>query len=155
MLRSGRWPLAAAWLVTIGALSASSRGQTPAAPARTDEELAAARLLFAQALKDEQDARYELALDEFRRVRDVRDTAPVEYRIATCLEGLSRFTEALSAYGEAIRLAGADATAPTSAEIAAGSRERVDALSKRVAHLQLALSDHAPAGAQIHVDGKP
>ena len=151
MLRSGRWLLAAAWLVAVGALSSPSRGQPPPPPPRTDAELAAARQLFAQALHDEQEKRFDVALDGFRRVREVRDTAPVEYRIATCLEGLGRFAEALSAYDSAVRLSEGDAAA---ADVAAGSRERLDALSKRVAHLSLTLSARAPSDAAIRVDGK-
>jgi len=152
MLRSGRWLLAAAWLAAFGALSAPSRGQAPTPPLRTEEELAAARQLFAEAFRDEQGRRFDVALDGFRRVRDVRDTASVEYRIATCLEGLGRLAEALSAYDAAIRLTEGDATA---ADVAVGSHERIDALSRRVAHLTLTLSTHAPQDAAIRVDGKP
>jgi hypothetical protein len=151
MLRSGRWLLAAASLSVFSALSSPSRGQVPTPPARTEAELASARQLFAEALRDERDRRFDVALDGFRRVRDVRDTAPVEYRIATCLEGLSRLAEALSAYEAAIRLTEGDASG---ADVAAGSQERVDALSRRVAHLRVALSMHAPADAAIRVDGK-
>jgi hypothetical protein len=150
MLRSGRWLLAAAWLATSGALSRPSLAQAP--PPRTDAELAAARQLFAQALHDEQERRFDVALAGFRRVRDVRDTAAVEYRIATCLEGLGHFAEAISAYDAAVRLSEGDAAA---ADVAAGSRERVDALSKRVAHLTLTLSVRAPPDAEIRLDGKP
>lgn len=151
MLRSGRWLLAAASLLVFSALSSLSRGQAPTPPARTEAELASARQLFAEALRDERDRRFDVALDGFRRVRDVRDTAPVEYRIATCLEGLGRLAEAMSAYEAAIRLTEGDASG---ADVAAGSQERVDALSRRVAHLHVALSTHAPADAAIRVDGK-
>jgi hypothetical protein len=152
MLRSGRWLFAAAWLAAVSALSSPSRGDAPSATPRTEAELAAARQLFSDALREEQDKRFDVALEGFRRVRDVRDTAPVEYRIATCLEGLGRLTEALSAYDAAIRLTEGDAGA---ADVAAGSRERTDALSRRVAHLRLALSTRAPPDAAIRVDGKP
>jgi hypothetical protein len=150
MLRSGRWLLAAAWLAAASALSWPSGAQAP--PPRTDAELAAARQLFAEALHDEQEKRFGVALDGFRRVRDARDTAPVEYRIATCLEGLGRLADAISAYDAAIRLGEGDAAA---ADVAAGSRERIDALSKRVAHLTLTLSARAPLDAEIRLDGKP
>jgi len=152
MLRSGRWLFAAAGLVAASALSSASRAQPPTSPTRTEAELAAARQLFAEALRDEQEKRFDAALDEFRRVRDVRDTAPVEYRIATCLEGLRRLTDALATYDTAIRLTERD---PAAADVAAGSRERIDALSKRVAHLELALSAHAPPDAELRVDGRP
>jgi hypothetical protein len=152
MLRSGRWLLAAAWFAAFSALSSPSRGQAPTPPPRTEAELVAARQLFAEALRDEQDRRFEVALDRFRRVREVRDTASVEYRIATCLEGLGRLAEALAAYDDAIRMTEGDATA---GDVAAGSRERIDALSRRVAHLHLTLSTHAAPDAELRVDGRP
>jgi hypothetical protein len=152
MLRSGRWLFAAAWLAAFSALSSPSRGQPPTPPSRTEAELEAARQVFADALRDEQDRRFDVALDGFRRVRDVRDTAPVEYRIATCLEGLGRLAEALAAYDAAIRLTEGDTGG---ADVAAGSRERIDALSRRVAHLRLTLSTRAPPDTELRVDGKP
>ena len=152
MLRSGRWLFAAAGLVAASALSSASRAQAPTSPPRNEAELAAARQLFAEALHDEQEKRLDVALDEFRRVRDVRDPAPVEYRIATCLEGLGRLADALATYDAAIRLTEGD---PAAADVAAGSRERIDALSRRVAHLQLALSARAPPDAELRVDGRP
>ena len=151
MLCSGRWLLAAAWLAALTGAASPSMGQPPRAPLRTESELAAARRLFADALRDEQDRRFDAALDEFRQVRDVRDTAPVEYRIGTCLEGLGRLAEAMAAYDAAIRLTEGDAAA---ADVAAGSRERLDALSKRVAHLVLTLSSRTPPGAEVLVDGR-
>jgi hypothetical protein len=39
-------------------------------------------------------------------------------------------------------------------DVANGSRDRLEALSKRVGHLRLALSSHAPEGADVRVDGK-
>jgi hypothetical protein len=150
MLRPGSWLLAAAWLVACSALASPSRGQPPSPPARSDEDLAAARKLFADALRDEQARRFDVALEAFRRVREVRDTAPVEYRIGTCLEGLGRLAEALSAYDAAIRLGEGDAA---QGELVAGSRERVEALSRRVAHLDLTPSTHAPPDAEMRVDG--
>jgi hypothetical protein len=150
MLRTGRWLLAAAWLAASGALASPSPGQPPSPPPRTEEELAAARRLFADALRDEEARRFEVALDAFRRVRDVRDTAPVEYRIGTCLEGLGRLTEAMSAYDGAVRLGEGDIA---QADLVAGSRERADVLSKRVAHLSLTPSSHAPPDAEMRVDG--
>jgi tetratricopeptide (TPR) repeat protein len=149
MLRPGRWLLAAAWLAASSALALPSRGQSAPAP-RTEEELAAARKLFADALNEEQARRFDVALEAFRRVREVRDTAPVEYRIGTCLEGLGRLAEALSAYDAAVRLGEGDAA---QADLVAGSRDRIDVLSKRVAHLSLTPSSHAAPDAEMRVDG--
>jgi hypothetical protein len=147
MLRSGRWLLAAAWLFASRALSSPSRGQAP--PPRTDAELGAARQLFAEALRAEKEKRFDVALDGFRRVREVRDTAPVEYRIGTCLEGLGRLPEAISAYTAAVRLSEGDAAA---ADVGAGSRERIDALSKLVPPPPPA---QAPPDSGPHPDEKP
>jgi len=152
MLRSGRWLLAAAWVAASSVLSSPSRGQPPPSTPRTEEELGVARRLFAEALRDEQDQRFEVALEAFRRVREVRDTAPVEYRIGTCLEGLGRLTEARSAYDAAVRIGEGDAA---QTELVAGSRERLDVLSKRVAHLGLTLSSRAAPDAVVRVDGIP
>jgi hypothetical protein len=150
MLRPGRWLLAAAWLAASSALASPSRGQPPPSQPRSEEELAAARKLFAEALNEEEARRFDAALEEFRRVRDVRDTAPVEYRIGTCLEGLGRLTEALSAYDAAVRLGEGDVA---QADLVAGSRDRVDVLSRRVAHLSLTPSSHAAPDAEMRVDG--
>jgi hypothetical protein len=151
--RSARWLLASAWLVAAAAVSSPSWAQTSPSPEpRTEADLATARKAFADALHDEQERRYEAALEGFRRARDIRDAAAVEYRIGTCLEGLGRLAEALSAYDAAIRLSAGDTTA---GDVATASRERTDALSKRVAHLTLTLSTHAPQGAEVRVDGRP
>jgi hypothetical protein len=60
---------------------------TRAAPAQSSD-LDRARALFAEALSDQEAGRTAMALEKYRRVAEVRDTAQVEYRIGTCLEGL-------------------------------------------------------------------
>jgi hypothetical protein len=157
MLLPGKRLLSVAWLAAAMAGFAASpparaQPEPSAPPARTEAELAAGRKLFAEALHDEDEGRFDVALDEFRRVLEVRDTAAVEYHIGTCLEGLGHFVDALSAYGAAAKLSDGDRAA---ADVAAGSRERIDSLSKRVGHLTLALSSHAPPGAEARVDGRP
>src|ERR1700733_8556393 len=64
-------------------------------------DLAAARALFAEALRDEEASRFPEALEKFRRVRAVRDTAAVEYRIGSCYEGLGRRAAAYDAFRRA------------------------------------------------------
>ncbi len=151
MVRPGKWLLAAAWLTAIGVASSPSRAQAPSpAQPRTEAELATARKSFAEALRDQKEQRFEAALDGFRRARDVRDAAPVEYRIGMCLEELGRLPEALSAYDAAVRLSEGD---PSAADVASASRDRIGALSRRVAHLILTLSPHAPRDSEVRVDG--
>ena len=65
--------------------------------AQSAEELAAARKLCTEALLDERDQRYEIALAKFQRVRDVKDTAAVRYRIGACQEGLGKLRDAAAA----------------------------------------------------------
>src|ERR1019366_8707267 len=73
--------------------------QSVAAP--TPDPLVAARALFAEALQDEEAGRFAVALEKFERVRAVRDTASIEYRIASCHEGLGEPAEAYRAYDAA------------------------------------------------------
>jgi hypothetical protein len=109
-----------------------------ASPARaeppTDDPLPVARALFAEALRDEEAGRFADALDKFERVRAVRDTASVEYRIGSCHEGLGEPVPAYRAYLAARTLAASD---PQSADIAQAASERLDALSKQVAQLAI------------------
>ncbi len=108
------------------------------APAHADppaaDPLPAARALFADALRDEEAGRLADALDKFERVRAVRDTASVEYRIASCQEGLGQPVPAYRAYLAARTLAAND---PQSADIARAASQRLDALSKQVAQLAI------------------
>src|SRR5262245_58006166 len=73
-------------LAALAALPASAAAQTP-------DELRAARELFQEAFKDEQDKRYDDALEKFRRVARVRESASVRYRIATVLAALGKLRE--------------------------------------------------------------
>src|SRR5205085_8512487 len=68
------------------------------AHAQTNEELQAARELFQEAYKDEQEKRYDVALEKFRRVAAVKESAQVRYRIASVLESMNRLREARDAY---------------------------------------------------------
>jgi hypothetical protein len=113
------------------------------------DELAAARSLFAEALRDEEAKRFAEALVLFQRVRAVRDTAPVEYRIGTCHEGLGQAVPAYTAYRQAIALGQSD---ERNAEVVAAALERLAVVERRVARLTLALPERAPADAQVHVD---
>ncbi|MGH7440154.1 MAG: hypothetical protein ACRENE_31060 [Polyangiaceae bacterium] len=106
------------------------------------ESLAAGRALFGEALIDEGAGRYRTALDKFGRVKAIRDTAPVEYRIATCEEGLGHLPAAYQAYDAAVSLG---ASEPSMNDVVQAARTRRDELSKRVARLTLVPPDSATA----------
>jgi hypothetical protein len=121
--------------------------QAPA-PA-SDEPLAAARALFAEALRDEDAGRFKDALEKFERVRAVRDTASIEYRIGTCHEGLGEPAPAFSAYLVAQELGRTD---PQSADVSRAASERIEGLSKQVARLTLVMPTPAPIHSEVRVD---
>ncbi len=125
--------------------------QTAAAPAPGDP-LAAGRALFAEALADEQAGRFAAALEKFQRVERIKETASIEYRIGTCYESLGRAPAAYGAYQAALTMAERD---PAMSDVARASHERLDALSKHVARLTLALPDATPADASVRVDEQP
>jgi hypothetical protein len=115
------------------------------------DELAGARATFAEALRDEEAKRFAAALEKFRRVRTVRDTAAVEYRIGTCYEGLGLGVDAYTAYREATKLGQDD---PRSAEVVAASADRLHALDKHLASLTLSLPSEAPSATEVRVDDR-
>ena len=111
-----------------------------AQPSEADR-LAGARALFSEALRDEEAGRLSDALQKFERVREVRDTAPVEYRIGSCNEGLGKPVAAYVAYRDAIALGQDDAN---SLDVVRGALDRLDALGHHVARLILVLPEGAP-----------
>ena len=128
-------------------LAAVAHAQAP--PPAGPDPLAAARTLFAQALDEEEAGHFADALEKFERVRAVRDTAPIEYRIGTCYEGLQQPAPAFRAYVAAERLGAID---PQGLDVSRAATERLDALAKEVARLTLTLPTPAPAGAEVRVD---
>jgi hypothetical protein len=135
-----RTALATKSLAVCGVLVANVARAEPPAPADTDP-LPAARALFAEALHDEEAGRFADALDKFQRVRAVRDTASVEYRIGSCSEGLGDPVAAYRAYLTARTLAAGD---PQSGDIGRAASERLDALSKKVAQLTVVTPPPSP-----------
>ncbi|HEY1955576.1 MAG TPA: hypothetical protein VGH28_08185 [Polyangiaceae bacterium] len=119
----------------------SARAQTP--------ELDQARATFSEALADEEAGRDDVALEKFQRVAAVRDTAQVEYRIATCLEALGRRRAALHAYDRASRLGRADAQ---NADVASAASARAAALGVEMGTLAIVVrGGDAP---DVRVDGE-
>jgi hypothetical protein len=123
-----------------------------AAEAQSEAELAAARTMFAQGVADEDAKRYETALAEFRRVAEVKETANVRYRIASCLEALGRMAEAMASYETAARLGEGD---PGAADAVRASRERAAQLDRLVPRLTIAFARPPPAGAEVELDDAP
>jgi hypothetical protein len=123
------------------------RAQSAGPP--SGDDLAGARALFADALRDEEANRFVDALDKFQRVRAVRDTAAIEYRIGTCYEGLGRAAPAYIAYRDATVLGQDDAR---SADVVAAAVDRLHALAKRVGWLSLVLPGGANQDVEVRVD---
>ncbi len=143
------------WLAVLCA-GAAAFGLCPrvafaqAEPGDEADPLPAARALFAEALRDEDAGRFAEALDEFRRVRAVRDTPSIEYRIGTACEGLGRDPEAFAAYRAAEELAESNAQ---DRDVLRAATERLGVLAPRVGRLALVLPGRAPPGARVEVDG--
>jgi hypothetical protein len=138
----------ASWLA-LGTALAAANAWAGGGEGGTEDELAAARSLFADAFRDEEAKRFADALDKFQRVRAVRDTAQVEYRIGSCYEGLHRPAAAYVAYRQATVLAQDELR---SADVVGAALDRLHALAKRLGWLSLTLPAGAPQDVQVRVD---
>lgn len=117
--------------------------------AQSPDELKAARELFQEAFKDEQDKHYPEALEKFQRVAKVKESASVRYRIATVLAAMGRLREARDMYRA---LAAAKPSLPPSDhETSDSAAEKAAELDKRIPKLAL----RAPPDARVTVDGAP
>jgi hypothetical protein len=119
------------------------------AAAQTDDDLAAARKLFAEAVADEDAKLYETALDKFRKVAAVKDTANVRFRVASCLEALGRRPEALASYEAAKRLGAGDATAVDAVRAATDRAAQID---RALPRLTVLVPSNAPPSTVVQVD---
>lgn len=125
----------------------------PRAFAQSPDELQAARDLFQEAFKDEQEQRYPDALEKFQRVAKVKESASVRYRIATVLAGMGRLREARDMYRA---LAATRASLPPSdQETADSAAEKVVELDGRIPKLVLRAQGDAPPDLRVTVDGAP
>src|SRR6478609_1699825 len=95
-------------------------------------DLDKARAMFGEALADQDAKRYAVALDKFRHVADVRDTAQVEYRIGSCLEALGERRAAVVAYDHAAHLGRGDAQAQ---DVVASANEHIATLANDMGKL--------------------
>ncbi len=122
---------------------------TRTACAQTGEEVAAARALFAEALKDEEAGQNAQALEKFQRVQQVKDTPQVRFRIGSCLERLGKLRSARESFQAAAALGGGS---KANAALVTESQERVTALTRRIPDLTLNPATPAPADAVVKVD---
>jgi hypothetical protein len=136
-------------LVTAFVLSTADVAHAQSPDAAHPDPLAAARALFADALHDEDAGRFGDALDKFMRVRVVRDTPSIEYRLGTCYEGLGEPVPAFRAYLAAQALGSGDSQ---SADVLRAASERLDALAKQVARLTLVAPTPTPPDLEVRVD---
>jgi hypothetical protein len=126
--------------------------RTIPAAAQTAEELEGARKLFADALADQEARRYDTALEKFKRVAAVKDSANVRYRIASCLEALGRRAEALSNFEASVKLGEQEKAAP---DVMRAAREHAAELDRVVPRLTIVLPSDAPATTDVRVDDAP
>ncbi|MDB4945343.1 MAG: hypothetical protein JWP97_4877 [Labilithrix sp.] len=148
-------------LATIAATAAMVGGRAPDVQAQvaalkqgvtpTEPELAAARALFQEAYRDEQERRYAAALEKFQRVAAVKETPAVRYRIAAVLAAVGRLRESRDAF-RALALA-RETLPPTELDIADSAADRAQALDRRIPRLVLRLDRAPPEGARVAIDG--
>jgi hypothetical protein len=137
--------LALSLLVCQVALAAPAAAQSAA-------DLDAARKLFADAMADQDARRYDTALEKFKNVAAVKDTANVRFRIGNCLEALGRRAEALSNYEAAVKLGEQEKVSP---DVLRVFREHAAELDRAVPRLSILLPADAPATTEVRVDDAP
>jgi hypothetical protein len=132
-------------VMAIGLLAPRGWAQSP-------DELKAARELFQDAFKDEQEKRYPEALEKFQRVAKVKESASVRYRIATVLAEMGRLREARDMYRA---LAAQKASLPANDQPTADSgAEKAAELDARIPRLAVRVQD-PPPDVRVTVDGAP
>jgi hypothetical protein len=139
--------------LTASAQSTSAQSTSAQGTPPTAEEIKAARELFQEAFKDEQERRLPEALEKFQRVAKVKETASVRYRIATVLAAMGRWREARDMYRA---LAAAKPSLPASDHDTSDSAaEKAAELDRRMPRLALRLEDHPPPDVRVTLDGAP
>ncbi len=123
-------------------LSSLASAQTP--------DLDRARATFTEALADQDAGRFAMALEKFRRVAEVRDTAQVEYRIGTCLEALGQRRMAIVAYDHAAHLGRGDVQAQ---DVVTAANNHIAALAADMGKLGIAI--RGSDSPDVRVDGTP
>ena len=147
--RAALFGLGLAVAMTAGGRGALAQTKAPPSP----EELKAAREMFQDAYKDEQEKRLGQALEKFQRVAAVKESASVRYRIGSVLEQLGRLREARDAF-RALAASKPSLSTPEQ-EIADNAAERAHQLDRKIPKLVLRLQPNAPADARVSIDGAP
>jgi hypothetical protein len=133
---------------TLGTEAAYAAGPTEeVSPAA----LVAARELFREATEDVDAGRYEVALDKFKRVAAVKETAAVRFNIGRCEESLGRTGTALADFELAEREARSDPHGGD--EIARLAHEHADSVRPKVPRLSLVAPKNPPEGLVVSLDG--
>lgn len=130
-----------------------------AAPARaaaegktaTEEELAAARQLFNEALEDEKKNHWEEALNKLEKVGRVKMTPQVRFHIALSHEHLGRLVEAINGFELAEQEA--RALGDSAKSVAQNAPERAAKLRDRVSHVRIMVKGKAYTS-KIFLDGR-
>ena len=124
----------------------------PAGRPPTEEELAAARKLFGEALKLERKSDWTGALAKFQKVAQVKMTPQVRFHIALCHEHLGRLVEALNGF----ELAAHEAKnlGKKAKKVAENAPKRAAALRKRLAYVHIVVQGTVHSS-KILLDGKP
>jgi hypothetical protein len=132
------------------ALAGPAAQGAPATGSPSPTQLATARELFAQGEHDEDEGRWQDALDKMRQVALVKQTAGIEYHIALCEEHLGLLVSALDDFRQAEAEAGVE-HAQDVLRLVGGA---LDALGSRVPRLSLHVT---PEGleATVTLDGHP
>jgi hypothetical protein len=144
-------------LAAIALAIALSLGGVSAVAEPTDEELAAARKIFAEGRALEKQNDWTGALERFKKVAEVKMTPQVRYHIALCEESLGHLVAAINGF----ELATGDAKQPgaNAPDVLENAPPKAEALRKRVpsVHLEVAgkviytriLLDKAPVAAAL------
>lgn len=130
-------------MVALGTGCAKPRpaeGPSPAA------ELEVARALFDDAVVDEEQHRFADALKKLEKVRAVRDTPAVRFRIASCLEATYHLREARIAY---VKVAEATQRTPEDDAVVTASREKISMLDARIPAILVQIADGKDADVRV------
>lgn len=114
-----------------------------------DADIKAARELFSEAYKDEQEKRFPAALEKFQRVAKVKDSPVVQYRIGSVLESMGRLREARDTFRALSQRPDID---KKEKDVADSAGERAKGLDKRIPKLALRTDKEPPEGMKVTVD---
>jgi hypothetical protein len=135
-------------LLAAGGPPRIAAAQAPAAPSAA--ELSAARQLFTDALKAEDEGRWAAALDLYERIAKITTSPNLLFRIAVCHEKLGNPVEALNAF----EIARHEAERKGVAEVVSQADTHIQALRKTIGSVVLVLPRDA-SGIRIAIDGRP